>query len=191
MANRKKIYAYVDESGQDPASGFFVVSVLLTSAERDILQKELERIERTSKKGLAKWRKAHHTRREVYIAEIAKLDILKGKIYFKTYKKERSYFELDADATASALRAQQSKFDKAVVFVDGLTINETQIFKRYLRPSVKMRVIVQVMRRDESSPFIRLVDAICGLVRDAKENRSDWTVKTLASLKRKEIVTRL
>ena len=46
----QKLYAYVDESGQDTAGRLFVVSVLLLAEERDALLPRLEGIETRSGK---------------------------------------------------------------------------------------------------------------------------------------------
>jgi len=51
----QKLYCYVDESGQDTEGRLFLVSVLLTSSEREGLRGRLREIEQTSGKGTRKW----------------------------------------------------------------------------------------------------------------------------------------
>ena len=57
----QKLYAYVDESGQDTAGRLFVVSVLLLAEERDALLPRLEGIETRSGKQNTKWQKTRHS----------------------------------------------------------------------------------------------------------------------------------
>jgi hypothetical protein len=56
----QKLYAYVDESGQDTAGRLFVVGVLLLADERDALLPRLEAIEIRSGKHNMKWQKTRH-----------------------------------------------------------------------------------------------------------------------------------
>jgi hypothetical protein len=50
----QKLYAYVDESGQDTAGRFFVVSVVLFGTDCDTVLARLEALEARSGKGLHK-----------------------------------------------------------------------------------------------------------------------------------------
>ena len=49
-SRKHKLWAYIDESGQDTAGAFFVVGVVVLDAEREHIAQELERIETYSKK---------------------------------------------------------------------------------------------------------------------------------------------
>ena len=49
---------------------------------------------------------------------------------------------------------------------------------------------IRGVKRDENNVFIRLVDALCGLVRDAKDNQH-WAKEALKKLKNKKIVSEL
>ena len=59
---KEKLYAYVDESRQDTRGRFFLVAVVITEQERDVLRRQLAEIERTSGKETHKWTK---TRRNI------------------------------------------------------------------------------------------------------------------------------
>ena len=48
----QKLYAYVDESGQDTLGAFFVVATVLTADNQERVRQALERLERASGKGL-------------------------------------------------------------------------------------------------------------------------------------------
>ena len=71
-----KLYAYVDESGQDTAGSFFVVSVLVVAEQHDQLGRELLAIEQQSGKRAIKWHRARPDYREAYIEEAAGLQSL-------------------------------------------------------------------------------------------------------------------
>jgi hypothetical protein len=53
-SKKQKLYAYVDESGQDSKGQIFIVSVVVVGQRRDELRKKLRAIERTSNKKLRK-----------------------------------------------------------------------------------------------------------------------------------------
>ena len=53
MPKTKKLYCYVDETGQDTKGRFFLVAIVITGEEREELIKELEKIEATAKKAPA------------------------------------------------------------------------------------------------------------------------------------------
>jgi len=69
-----KLYCYVDETGQDTAGRFFLVSVvLIDSAKKDELENQLEEIEKRTGKNKKKWAKEEIGIRIRYIKEIAKI----------------------------------------------------------------------------------------------------------------------
>jgi len=51
----KKLYCYVDETGQDTKGALFVVSVIIAQKDRDEIVKLLENIERETGKKRTKW----------------------------------------------------------------------------------------------------------------------------------------
>jgi hypothetical protein len=185
---KRKLYCYVDETGQDTAGRFFAVSVLITQAEREKLLKEIEAIEQESKKGNVKWKKARPEARKKYIEGIADLSDLHDRVFFATYQDSKEYLVHTADAIAKSLR--QKRGDRAIIYVDALSDAEQPKLKRQLRPSVKIPTQVRSVRKEENNAFIRLVDAICGLVRDADEGK-EWAKKMVQKLKRKDILEAL
>lgn len=100
---KKKLYAYVDESGQDTKGLVFVVSVLILGDERSVLREELERIEAESGKKNTKWNKSHHEFRRAYIEGILRAKNLKGKIFFEKFSDTKKYIQLTSFATAKAI----------------------------------------------------------------------------------------
>lgn len=181
----KRLYCYVDESGQDTAGDFFVVSILVTGDERDALLKQLLEIERQSKKRNIKWHKANYRYRLAYIDLLTKLPILEGKIFYEIYDEGKDYLAYTSDATAKTLRHKRA--DAFTIYIDGYREAELTNFKRHLRPSVKVPTQIRGVKRDENNVFIRLVDAICGLVRDAQEDDKQ-AKEAVKKLKHKGIV---
>jgi len=63
----KKLYWYVDETGQDTAGDFFLVSVVVTEDEQAAFIHQLERIEAETGKRQIKWHKTSVQRRVAYV----------------------------------------------------------------------------------------------------------------------------
>ena len=59
----KRLYCYVDETGQDAMGEFFILSVVVSANDRDELVSTLEKIERSSGKGKVKWMESRHRAR--------------------------------------------------------------------------------------------------------------------------------
>lgn len=188
MQKKKKLYVYVDESGQDTKGLVFVVSILVMESERELICEALEKIEVESGKKNSKWNKARHEFRKTYMEGILELKELKGKIFFEIFSDTKKYIELTSFATAKAILKKSGGDNyKATVFVDGFKRKELEIFVRGLRDlRVKTRKIRGV-KKDENNPFIRLVDAVCGLIRDKNEN-NEWANKMAGQLIDKEII---
>ena len=165
---KQKLYAYVDESGQDTRGSIFLVSVVVTGATRDAVRAVLQEIERGSGKGTRKWSKARVTERVAYIQQLLQHSALIGPVYYSSYHNTRAYVDLIILSTAKALHARVTERPTATIFVDGLVYAERRRFAAGLR-KLKVQVRKVQGRRDESDEFIRLADAITGFVRDALE----------------------
>ena len=188
---KKKLYAYVDESGQDTKGLVFVVSVLILGDERDTLEKELKRIEVESGKKNTKWNKSHHEFRQAYVEGILKLKDLKGKVFFEKFSDTKKYIQLTSFATAKAILKKSGNDDyKVTVFVDGFKKKEIEVFSRGLRDlRIKTRKIRGV-KKDENNAFIRLVDAFCGLIRDS-DGESKWADEVTKKLIKNRYISEL
>jgi len=187
---KKKLYAYVDESGQDTKGLVFVVSVLILEQEREVICELLEKIEIESGKRNKKWNKSHHNSRKRYIEDILKIEKFKERIFFKIFCDTKEYIELTSSATAKAILKKSGDNYKVTVFIDGLKKKEIEAFSRGLRDlKIKTRKIRGV-KKDENNAFIRLVDAICGLVRDMNDG-NEWAKKTVEKMRNKKYITEL
>jgi hypothetical protein len=193
MPNKKekKLYAYIDESGQDTKGSLFIVSILVTEQNRDLLPKNLEHAEITSKKRNIKWRKTSHARRKEYIEKLFSIENLRGSIFFDTFHESKEYIKLSSLATAKAILKKVGRNNYQVtIFVDGLKKGEMSTFSKGLKDlGIKTRK-VRGVKKEENNVFIRLVDALCGLIRDKNDN-GEWATKTLAHLIKQKIVSEL
>jgi hypothetical protein len=187
---KKKLYVYVDESGQDTKGLIFVVSVLVLEDEKPSVSGFLEEAEKESGKKNAKWNGCNYEFRKKYIEYLLKSEALKKKIFFDTFSDVIKYIELTSFASAKAILKKSGDNYKATIFVDGLKKKEIEVFKRGLRDlHIKVRK-VRGVKKDENNSFIRLVDAICGLVRDAGEGEA-WAKTILEKLQDRSIVSKL
>src|SRR5712691_13148173 len=94
-----KLYAYVDESGQDTAGRLFVVSVLLLAEERDTMLQRLEALEARSGKHNTKWQKTRHSYRQAYMEALRRLPLVQQTLFFDVLQ-HGNYMELTALTTA-------------------------------------------------------------------------------------------
>ena len=76
------------------------------------------------------------------------------------------------------------------VYVDGLSRADVVVFGKELKALSIKRRKVKGVRRDENNAFIRLADALCGLVRDAREG-TPVAVELMSLLRKKRAVTAL
>ena len=164
----QKLYAYVDESGQETRGRVFLVAVVLAGATRDTLQQRLRTMERRSEKQHKKWTKARLAERTAYIQAILQSSAFAGHIYYSRYQETRAYVDLMILSTAKALHAHAPGGSQSTIIVDGLGRTERSRFAVGLR---HQGIIVRKVRgaRDQADELIRLADAMVGFVRDSLE----------------------
>jgi hypothetical protein len=164
----KRLFCYVDESGQDTQGELFVVSVVITDEEREALINICEEIERQSGKGRVKWSKARHPQRLAYLQQVLRLPQLQGKLYFGLYHETLDYLSAMIRTIALAISAAADAAEvQATVRIDGLPASQVQLVgSRLHRAGVRLKK-VRGVKRDENDALIRLADALCGLVRAA------------------------
>ena len=129
--SNQKIYAFVDESGQETLGALFLVSVVVTDQEYETLNDLLLELERQSKKGLGKWGKTRFEYRVSYISAVIAQPLFRELIYFSRYTETKAYFDLTVATTAKAIAAKDQLQRPATVVVDGLTGKSIDRFKVY------------------------------------------------------------
>lgn len=168
-----------------------MVSVLVVSSDRDELLKKLEEIEQESKKKNIKWRKARFEFRRVYIEGLTKINELRHSIFFEIFNDSKKYIELTSYTTAKAvLKRSHGEEYKVTVFVDGFRKPEIEKFSRGLRDLHIRTRKIRGVKKEENNAFIRLVDAVCGLMRDVESNNK-WAKEIFQKLQERGIVKEL
>ena len=166
-----KLYAYVDETGQDTSGQLFIVAVVIVRGDGDPLRQALREVERDSRKLDKKWTKSRPAQREAYIRGILNLEPLHGSLYYALHRHTSHYVDLTIQSTAQAILSHtELSGQSTAVLVDGLARSERQGFARRLR---QQSIVVDKVRgvKDESDALIRLADAIAGFVRHSIEEK--------------------
>jgi hypothetical protein len=167
----KKIYCYVDETGQDTQGELFIVSIVVTDQERARAIQVCEAIEQATGKGRVKWIKTRYDRRLAYIRRILQEPIFQSRLNFAIYQDTRDYLPLTVQTIARAILAHAQEPYKATVLIDGLPHSQQREVGRRLRHLGVRTRKVRGVRKDESDALIRLADALCGFVRAAIEGQ--------------------
>lgn len=187
MSQEKKLYCYVDESGQDTYGKLFLVSVVITKSKRDELRTWLQELEKSSKKYKKKWNKSSHAQRENYITAILQNKLLRGNLYFSYYEETKTYVDLTILSIAKAIHTHTKQQYTATILVDGLKKTERLQFAAGLRKlNVKTRKVRGV--KDESDELARLADALAGFVRNAIEENPTMKKIYTKAFKKKVII---
>lgn len=167
---KQKLYCYVDETGQDTRGALFVVSVTVAKEDRDDLREFLAELEKTTGKGKTKWVRTRKEFKIAYLEKILTQKDFRHKIFFSLSKETKTYREVTLVTIASAITASKDQEEnyEALVFIDGLQKSEVKKVATGLR---RIGVHTEKVRglRDESDEFIRLMDAIAGLIRENEE----------------------
>jgi hypothetical protein len=169
---RRRIFCYVDETGQDAGAKFFIVSVLLFEKDRDLAIQQCEEAEEVSGKGSLKWIKTSYDRRITYIEAILKAERLKDRLFFKSFEKPNNFEKSTIKTISQCINViMQSSDYKANIYIDGLPVSTWGRFGQSLRSSgIKIKKI-RGIRKEENDALTRLADAVCGLVRGSIEGQ--------------------
>lgn len=166
MNFKQKLYCYVDESGQDTKGDIFIVSVVVTSSERDKLLLLCEKIEVESGKGKFKWGKAENTHRLDYLKRVFTSKHFKEKLRYSIYHHQVNYDMATIVGIAKAVHYKEPRDYTTLVYVDGLTKTKRHEYGSELRKLGVPTRKVQGVTKDENNSLTRLADAIAGFIRD-------------------------
>lgn len=162
----KKLYCYVDETGQDTKGELFIVSIVVASKDREELRNLLDNIEEKTGKKKTKWIQTKKQYKVAYIDHVLNAKAFRNKIFYSLLKDTKAYREVTLITIASAITiVKENDRYKASIFIDGLQKKEIPRVGAGLR---KIGVHTEKVRgvRDENDALIRLADAISGLVRE-------------------------
>lgn len=162
-----KFSSYTDESGQDTKGKiFFVCTLIVDNGKVAELDSLLKAIEIESKKN-KKWHGAGDQKRHHYIRLLLKKRVFDNiTCYYGCYENKKDYIDLVSSSITKAVLtyAGDNKYE-AKVFIDKMDKRTIASIKKELKQyHIRYKKIVGLS--DESSSFIRLADAICGVLRD-------------------------
>jgi len=171
----QKLYAFVDESGQDTLGELFVVATVLTGDNHERVRQSLERLERASGKGRRKWMKATPRQRLAYLTTVLQLPALHGRLFAAHFTATTTYLPCVLTTITRAVTAGAAGQPcRATILIDGLQKTVRQEVAASLRAQLQPQQIrVEKVRGldDQSDALMRLADALAGFVRQALEGR--------------------
>lgn len=176
--SKQKLYCYVDESGQDTKGDIFIVSVVVTSKERDKLLSLCEKIEKDSGKGKFKWGKAESTRRLNYLKDIFTRRNFRRKLRYSVYRGKTDYDLATIMGIAKAIHLNEPKDYTTLIYVDGLAKTKRHEYGSELRKLGVPTRKIQGVTKDENNSLTRLADAVAGFIRDVLDGEKG-EVKTV------------
>lgn len=177
----KKLYCFVDETGQDTKGEFFLVSIVLKEKEGlDDLEHKLLKIESSTKRFL-RWKKLSFDDKVMLLGTLGKIPELKNAIYYSVYRDSLAYTPLVSLSIAKAILAQNSAETITTVTIDGLNNRDREIVSHELK---RLKIRYRKIRglKDEQSVFLRLAHVFANFLRDYVEKQK-YAIKAMAHLK--------
>lgn len=167
----KKIYCYVDETGQDTQGKLFIVSVILTAESQDQLADYLTELEVNSGKGKIKWGRASSKQKLNFVSEIfSSKKVLNIRVCYSCYKNTKDYKNSTVLTIAKSINTLHNfSYKNYNIYVDGLSKKDEKYFGTQIHHLGIHTKKVRGVKKDENNPMIRLADSMCGFVRDVLE----------------------
>ena len=180
----QKLYCYVDESGQDAGSEFFVVAAIVSEQEQEKLRDSILQVEKITKSGGKKWHKLRSENRVKHLNIILDQKIGKSDVCFGCFKKPIPYSFPIIEVVEKSIKRKVKRKYSAIVYIDGIDRKKAAELTNALRMrGVSLRFIKS--RRDESEPLIRLADMWAGCIRGALLGKRE-NIKILARAKKEK-----
>ena len=163
----QKLYAYVDESGQDTKGQLFVVAAtVIGAAEQERLRQFLERVERAVGKD-KKWTKAKRHQRLAYITHVLRAPALQERLFYAVFTQTTQYLPCVLDTiTGAVTQYTKGRAHRVTILIDGLQ----QGVRHHVATALRQRQIrVEMVRGvdERHDALIRLADALAGFTRHA------------------------
>jgi Protein of unknown function (DUF3800) len=163
---RKKLYCYVDETGQDPSARYFIVVAIVSEEDQDALRKALTAIEWGTGTGHKKWHKLRSEPRLRYLERVLREKIAAGRVFFGSFEKPVPYFFPFIEVLERGIKASGVENYSARIYVDGIDRQKAKELTNALRSrGVSLKLVKS--SRDESEALIRLADMWAGCIRAA------------------------
>jgi hypothetical protein len=117
----EKLYAYVDETGQETAGTFVLVAVVVAGDDRDVLLDWLSAVEHATGKGKTPWHTSRHLARQTSMDQVLHDARFSGSVFYAVYPGTRSSHDLTLLTIAQALGERSGGQPYQVtVIIDGL-----------------------------------------------------------------------
>jgi hypothetical protein len=169
-SKKQILYCFVDETGQDDRSEYFIVVAIVSSGDQQELKESLIRIEQQSKIGAKKWHKLRSPERETFLDLVVQAKLGAGQVFFGKYQRPLPFFEPMVETLSRAIQLLAAENHRAVVYVDGIDRKKAGELTRALREKgIKTELVRSA--RDESEPLIRLADRWAGCIRGGFEGQ--------------------
>lgn len=190
MASRK-IFCYVDETGQDNLGKMFIVSVIVPK-NRDEFLEYLNELEVKTGRGRLKWGRANINKRLQYLQEIFAQRKYPLTAYYSVYENTKEYKQSTIMTISKAVHQVKNFQDKLfTILIDGLGEKDQRYYGSELRklgvPSRKVRGV----KKDENNSLIRLADNICGFVRDIQEGEEELVEKIYKEAVKNKVIVEI
>lgn len=122
----KKLYCYVDESGQDTRGAFFLVALVLVDQDsQPTIEQRLVALEQETGKEQRKWTNTGFATRQQFLTKLPIIRELRGCLYYGVYHATKEYTALTALTIAKAVLTQASEAYEVSIIIDGLSKAET------------------------------------------------------------------
>jgi hypothetical protein len=181
-----KLFAFADESAShDPQTPTFVVAVVIVPGPSlEAAERRIEDLEMSSKRGAKKWCDTTDlSQRAAYLGGLGGVASVGTVFYWRAYPDNRDQNVKMADTIAtSILQSDPDERTRRYITVDG---DVPDAKKSRMLDRLKSRGIQRKElrgSRDESSPFVRLADALAGFLRQL-EARDRYAVDLWPSVK--------
>ena len=166
-----KLYCYVDESGQDARSDFFIVACIVSAEDQQKLRSKLLKLEGETGIGQKKWHKSKSPERETFLARVTEQGIAAGSTCYAHYEKPVEFFLALLETLAGAIKMVAPQSYRCIIYVDGIDEKNAQ----WLTGAPRTRGIRTAQVRtahDEGEPLIRLADRWVGCIRASLEGNA-------------------
>jgi hypothetical protein len=173
LSSPQKLYCYVDETGQDAGSSFFIVVSVVSSDDQDLLRKQLLKTEEESRVHARKWFNTRSPLKENFLRTVISEQIAKGDLYYAKFPKPLPFFLPLLETVEKAIKDKaKGEPYQATVYVDGIDKKKAKELTGGLRlKGIKLKYVRSA--RDESEPLIRLADRWAGCIRHALEGEQE------------------
>lgn len=170
----RRLYCYVDETGQDTKGNIFIVSVIISAESQEEIAEFIKEIEKSSGKSQFKWGRSVLKQRLEFISKIFNQGKAKLTIYYSIYKDTLEFKNSTVLTIAKSINAVEDYKEHTFnVYVDGLSKKDEKYYGSQLHHLGIHTKKVKGVKKDENNPMIRLADSICGFVRDVIEESTE------------------